>query len=274
MNELEIETMEEKIKRALAHIEEQENIQILYATESGSRAWGFESPDSDYDVRYIYVRPLSWYLTIDPGRDVIDHYHKQPYIAGTEFDDPLLDITGWDLKKAMYQMRKSNPQISEWLRSSIVYRTGIRRELLRLNVDTMRLHPALAHYRSMANTNFREFLQGENVRFKKYLYVLRPLFAAQWIMHRKSFPPMEFESLIDSMVNTFENATELKASLYRLLALKRQASEVQDGPRDPVLHEFIERELKRTDSLPDNLPDQTETLNQFFRAQLPRWDCA
>lgn len=262
--------MIEKIKRALTHIEEQENMQILFAVESGSRAWGFASPDSDYDVRFIYVRPRSWYLTIDEGRDVIDGYHQQSYIKGTEFDDPLLDITGWDLKKAMIQMRKSNPQISEWLRSNPVYHFGDKPALAKLNADTMRMLPALMHYRSMAKSNFREFLQGEHVRFKKYLYVLRPLFCAEWIVRHGTFPPVEFDALIENLADDrlFDHAEGLRLSLSRLLDLKRASSEVQDGPRDPVLHAFIEDQLARTDTVPDNMPDQTERLNDFFRASM------
>jgi predicted nucleotidyltransferase len=122
------------------------------------------------------------------------------------------------------------------------------------------------HYRSMAKSNFREFLQGEHVRFKKYLYVLRPLFCAHWIMLAGTFPPVDFNDLIRDLVDTFDNGDELRASLSHLLDLKRASSEVQDGPRDPVLHAFIERQLARTDTVADNMPDQTEVLNDFFRA--------
>ncbi len=90
--------MERTIKAGLAEIEAQENVRIVYACESGSRAWGFPSSDSDYDVRFIYLHPLEWYLSIEKRRDVIE----RP-ITG------VLDVNGWDLRKALQLFRKSNP---------------------------------------------------------------------------------------------------------------------------------------------------------------------
>jgi predicted nucleotidyltransferase len=103
--------MREQVMANLRAIEAQHNVTILFACESGSRGWGFASPDSDYDVRFIYVNRLPWYLTVAPGRDVIE----LP-ISGD------LDINGWDLRKALGLMRESNPTLLEWLRSPIVYR--------------------------------------------------------------------------------------------------------------------------------------------------------
>ena len=259
--------MREVIMRALKHIEESENVQIILAVEAGSRAWGFESPDSDFDVRYIYVRNPEFYLSIDQGRDVIDHYHKQPYIKATEFDDPLLDITGWDLRKALKLMRKANPQLQEWLNSPIVY-IGARRETLRkLASEVNRFEPVLAFYRDMAKTNFREYLQGDVVRYKKYLYVIRPLFAAQWTRSYRTFPPVNFRELFEKIVPQYEwTNPELRDSVERLLKVKAISSEVDDAPKDPVLHEWIEAELKREPrSMLDPETDPTETLNRYFR---------
>lgn len=102
--------MEDTIRSRLDAIQASENVCIVYACESGSRAWGFPSADSDYDVRFIYVRPVEWYLSIDDKRDVIEC----PVEDG-------LDINGWDLRKALRLSRKSNPPLLEWLGSPIVY---------------------------------------------------------------------------------------------------------------------------------------------------------
>ena len=103
----------QSIKEKLSQIEARENIRIIYACESGSRAWGFASPDSDYDVRFIFVRPVEDYLRVKELPDYIDAELNEVY-----------DINGWDLKKFFKQLYKSNPVIFEWADSPIVYRTS------------------------------------------------------------------------------------------------------------------------------------------------------
>lgn len=100
------------INEELDKIERKEGVRILHAVESGSRAWGFASPDSDYDVRFVYVRPKEDYLRLDEPKDVIEWQL-----------DEVLDINGWDLKKALRQFAKGNVTLFEWSESPIVYRT-------------------------------------------------------------------------------------------------------------------------------------------------------
>ena len=102
--------MKKEILRKLHEIEIKENVKILFAAESGSRAWGFASPDSDYDVRFIYVRPKEEYLRLDTVKDVIE----------VPIND-VLDINGWDLQKALRLLYKSNPTLFEWFSSPIIY---------------------------------------------------------------------------------------------------------------------------------------------------------
>ena len=104
--------MQDLILSELNRIEQDYHVQILFACESGSRAWGFPSSDSDYDVRFVYIRPTDWYLAIDVERkrDVIE----------LPIDDSL-DISGWDLRKALQLYYKSNPPLLEWLGSPIIY---------------------------------------------------------------------------------------------------------------------------------------------------------
>lgn len=225
--------MRAQIMDALRDIEAQHHVTILFACESGSRGWGFASPDSDYDVRFLYVNRLPWYLTVSPGRDVIE-----VPISGD------LDINGWDLRKALGLMRESNPTLLEWLRSPIVYREA---------ADTMAQVRALAarvfsnakawhHYASMAKKNFREHLQADVVRYKKYLYVLRPLLAARWIRTRPGVPPMRFAELAQHTLDAQRDAALIE-EINALLAVKMRANESATSPRWPGVHAFIEAEL-------------------------------
>lgn len=232
--------MREQVMANLRAIEAQHKVTILFACESGSRGWGFASPDSDYDVRFIYVNRLPWYLTVAPGRDVIE----LP-ISGD------LDINGWDLRKALGLLRESNPTLLEWLRSPIVYRE---------EGETMGRFRALAeqvfsnakgwhHYASMAKKNFREHLQADEVRYKKYLYVLRPLMAARWIRTLPGVPPMRFAELAQHTLDATTDAA-LIAEINALLEVKMRAGEAATSPRWPGIHAFIEAELARNAAEP------------------------
>ena len=166
------DAMRATVLDVLARLEREHDVHVLFACESGSRGWGFASPDSDYDVRFAYVHRLPWYLAVEPGRDVIE----EP-ISGE------LDVGGWELRKALQLLRDSNPTLLEWLRSPIVYRqddawVARLRALAEHNFSPVR---GYHHYVATARKNLREHLAGETVRYKKYLYVLRPLLAARWI---------------------------------------------------------------------------------------------
>jgi predicted nucleotidyltransferase len=159
--------IQEQIHVALNTIERDEDVHIFYACESGSRAWGFPSADSDYDVRFLYIHPTPWYLSIDieTRRDVIER----------PINDQL-DVVGWDLRKALKLFRKSNPPLLEWLTSPIVYteRFGIAEQLRQLVPTYYSPTASFYHYLHMAQGNFRDYLRGEMVWIKKYFYVLRP----------------------------------------------------------------------------------------------------
>ena len=222
--------MRTQILACLNRLEAEHDVKVLFACESGSRGWGFASPDSDYDVRFIYVNRLSWYLTVEPGRDVIE----QP-ISGD------LDVNGWDLRKTLQLLRRSNPTLLEWLRSPIVYReepdTAARlRTLAEEGFSAVR---GYHHYVSMAKKNFREHLRGEEVRYKKYLYVLRPLLAARWIRDGRGVPPMRFAALAEATLDD----RALLDEINRLLDVKMRAGEAATSPRWVGIHDFIESEL-------------------------------
>ncbi|WP_038212458.1 nucleotidyltransferase domain-containing protein [Xenophilus azovorans] len=258
-----------QILEELRAIEARHDVAVLFACESGSRGWGFASPDSDYDVRFIYVHRLPWYLTVAPGRDVIELPISVPSVGA-----PPLDINGWELRKALGLMRESNPTLLEWLRSPIVYReeAGTMARFRTLAEAVYTRTRAWHHYRSMAKKNFREHLQGEAVRFKKYLYVLRPLLAARWIAARDGVPPMRFAELAQQVLDARADAA-LIAEIDALLEVKMRAGEAATSPRWPGIHAFIEAELASPADAPPPAPfrDGAGALDVFLRDTVLRF---
>lgn len=224
--------MIEEIKKELTRIENENEIKILLAVESGSRAWGFASTDSDWDVRYIYIHKLDWYLKIDDLKD------SQEEILPND-----LDLSGWQLKKALKLFRKSNPPMLEWLRSPIVYLEQFSTAETLRNLSGKYFNPksCMYHYLSMAKGNFKEFLADRDlVKSKKYFYVLRPVLACDWIRTRNSFPPMEFQKLVDAQVT----GEKLKAEIEELLKRKRAGEELKEEPKIEILNEFLEEKIE------------------------------
>lgn len=178
--------MLEIIKEKLHELEEQHHIKILYACESGSRAWGFPSSDSDFDVRFIYVRTIDDYLNIHEFKDIID----LPVNA-------VLDIGGWDIKKVLKLFLKSNGPLYEWLQSPIIYKDdlGFANELRQLMPQYFSLRAGGNHYLSMALNTVNNDLRGDQVKLKRYFYALRSALACKWIIEKLTVPPMEFEKL-------------------------------------------------------------------------------
>jgi predicted nucleotidyltransferase len=249
-----------RIREELARVERERNVRVLYACESGSRAWGFASPDSDWDVRFLYIHPRDWYLSIESHRDVIEEMLP---------DD--LDLAGWDLRKALGLLRKSNPSLVEWLRSPIVYvqDEAFMSEFRPLADRNLSLERSFLHYLHMAQGNYRAYLQGDQVSHKKYLYVTRPVLACRWIERGLGAAPMEFEALRAKALDE----PDVAADLERLLEVKRSAAEMGTGPRLTALHGFLESELDRLASVKverEPVPP-VEPLNEFFRSWVNRW---
>jgi len=220
--------MRELIVNELKKIEAEYNVKILLAVESGSRAWGFASPDSDYDVRFIYIRPKEDYLRLEDVRDVIE----------LPINDDL-DINGWDLQKALRLLYRSNPTLFEWFSSPIVYmETDFADQFRGIMTEYFSTQKSLYHYISMAQGNYREFLKGEMVKAKKYFYVLRPVLACNWVLNRQTPPPMLFDELAAA-----ELPEVLKADVDRLLDLKMNSPEVKEIPRIDALNEYLDREI-------------------------------
>lgn len=245
-----------EIQRKLREIEEKEQVRILLAVESGSRAWGFASPDSDYDVRFIYVRPKEDYLYLNEPKDVIEW----------QLDD-VFDMNGWDLKKALVQFHKGNVTLFEWSNSPIVYRkTDQWEEIYSVCKGYFSCKAGIGHYYGTAANTFAQYLQGEQIKYKKYFYALRPLLACRYIEQYKCPPPV----LFDELLKNAEVPGKLREEMERLLEVKKVTEEGQLNSQMPVITEFIAEELqrqkRRLDEMADDRNTEWDALNHIFAA--------
>ena len=238
------------IKERLRGIEKQHNVKILYAVESGSRAWGFESVDSDYDIRFIYAHNKNWYLNILPKKDVIEY----PIID-------MYDYSGWDLRKTMFLMNKSNPVLFEWLKSPIVYcKDDFSFAIIeQLAKDYFSPISSIYHYLHMAKGNFRQYLQADEVRIKKYFYVLRPLFSCMWIENFNESPPMEFERLLILIKDK-----KLLSRIRELLLRKKSGIELGLEPKITEVNTFIENMLQHFEQMADTFDPRIKPKQELL----------
>ncbi len=253
------------IQTYLKGLEEEKDISILYACESGSRIWGFHSPDSDYDVRFIYAHKRDWYLTIYNKRDVIERKGEHD----TEF-------VGWDIKKALHLLKKSNPPLLEWLTSPIRYGgwSGPYRKLKELTPDYYSPIACMYHYLHLASGNYKDFLRREVPSAKKCLYVLRAIMSCRWIEQDRGVVPVEFDKLTDTIDG--ETYPGLLDNIKKLVWWKKLGSEtvLVETPNVKPVVRFIEAELVRLKEVEDMGPAEsrdTKRLDEVFRWILD-WD--
>lgn len=225
--------MKKIIRNRLKEIERDNDIRILLAIESGSRSWGFESPDSDYDVRFIYAHQPEWYLSIEEKRDVIG-----PIIDGE------LDIEGWDLRKVLRLFRKSNPVLMEWIVSPYVYAESgsFKRSIRKLAEEYYSKKAGANHYLSMAKRNHNAYIKDKtNVNLKKYLYVLRPLVCILWLMEKDGLIPMSFTETLSAV--TVPEKT--RKAIDKLITIKKSISELGKGRRIQDIDNFINEAMEK-----------------------------
>jgi len=220
------------INEQLRQIEAAFDVRILYAIESGICAWSFPSPDSDYDVRFVYAHPYPWYLSIRLGRDVI------------EFPiDEVLDISGWDIRKALGLLLKPNPVMLEWFSSPIRYQwdRDTCKKLISFAGKIAHQTACLHHYASLARSQWGKHVgDNDEVNFKKYSHILRPALAIRWIrLHPKTAPPMNLQDLTNDL--SLDDA--MMDQIAHLLELKSKAKEIGSGPRIPAIDALIWKEL-------------------------------
>lgn len=215
--------MKNQIYKILEEIERENNIRILFAIESGSRAWGMESINSDYDVRFVYCRKSEEYLRLDLPEDVITkHFDKN--LKQSEQKGCFVDILGFDLFKFLRMLVKNNPTCLEWLQSNIIYygkKNEVFKEWSEMNFNKIAV---CYHYKSMCSQNYKKYIDsGNEITYKKYLYAMRGLVNARYVILYGKMPNINFPELLkeirgkgvvkDYIINELESIIELKKKL-------------------------------------------------------------
>lgn len=256
-------SMQEIILEGLKRIEQEFDVKVIFAAEAGSRAWGFESPDSDYDVRFVYVRPVDTYLSVFNHRNVIDaqDLHSLASSIASPFDHKLLDFSGWDISKALHLAYKSNPQLLEWINGPITYVEDKDGVLAKAANELWQMQPTYEHYRAMAKSNYREYLQTSMVKYKKYLYVIRPLLAARYVVEQQKIPPVSFAELRREV----RVPTAVHEAIDRLLELKMATNETDLLPRVQVLNDWIANETEQPRQLLASRSFDEDYVDRMFR---------
>lgn len=248
--------MKEHIQKTLSDLAENEQIKILYACESGSRAWGFASPDSDWDVRFIYVNQLNWYLDLEKKSDTIDLML------------PLeLDLGGWDLQKALRLFASCNLALYEWINSPKLYliNSEFHVKIQSLIPDYFSAIKGMHHYLAMANKNFESHLEGTQIKIKKLFYILRPLLACEWISNKKTMPPTEYQLLLSSSKRLSNDRLD---EVLNFMKMKETAAEGFLIDLSEELIQWISNEIDYYKNIARDLPSAKEKdwkpLNQLF----------
>ncbi|HOY41039.1 MAG TPA: nucleotidyltransferase domain-containing protein [Chitinophagales bacterium] len=227
--------MENKIKEQLKLIENEKGIKILLACETGSRAWGFPSPDSDYDVRIIYKHQLDWYLSLNEKKDTIE----------IMLEDGNLDITGWDIRKCLRLLWKSNGALLERIQSPIVYleEDNISQLLYQYAAQCFSPIATIYHYLGLAKNSFADVEHAKEVKLKKLFYALRATLSSKWIIDKNSIPPIVFMTMVDEL--DFDD--DLKIKIKELVALKALKNESYMHYEELKINDFIRNEVDQAE---------------------------
>jgi len=252
--------MKTTIINRLAEIESSNDIKILFACESGSRGWEFPSPDSDFDVRFIYVRPLNFYLSVQDKDDQL----------GFPINDEL-DIYGWDIKKVLKLIRKSNTTPFEWLQSPIIYgeQDHFKEELWTLCQSYFYRKTNINHYLGIAHSALETVVNTDEIKIKKLFYVLRPLLSAKWCLKKNTIAPMTIGPLLTLMPE------HLQKLVKDLITLKSTSAEGYIIKIHPELSNYIDEEFKNCTEGAKDLPKESfdsEMLDVLFRKTINRYD--
>lgn len=245
----------QNIKHILTEIEKKKNIKILYACETGSRAWGFPSPDSDFDIRFMYMHERDWYLNLNAKKDTV------------EVMDGDLDITGWDLRKSLLLLKRSNAPLIERFNSPIEYFSapGFKDEFKELVAAYYSPIAVFFHHHSLANKFWEELKDKEQIKLKSYFYLMRSLLSCNWIINDNTVLPMHIEGLMKYV------GDEYKERLRELIKLKATVGEKYLHPKDEILNAWITGLIELIEAGKANLPvNKTDTglLNEFFLKML------
>lgn len=209
-------------------IEREHNVKILLAVESGSRAWGFPSNDSDWDVRMIYVHKPEWYFKVKEQRDVIEYLYN---------DD--VDLSGWELRKALELLSKGNTTVFEWLHSPKIYYLDkeFARRISEIEADYFHPVKSMYHYNRIYNKHNERYLQRDDFNVKRFLYYLRGVLACRWIEQKSTLPPVCFEDLVDAMVPE----KTIKTKIEEIIVMKKEGLEANMISIDNQLVDYAQK---------------------------------
>jgi len=245
----------QNIQTILTNIEQKKKIKILYACETGSRAWGFPSPDSDYDIRFVYMHERDWYLNLSQRKDTI------------EIMDGDLDITGWDLRKCLTLLKKSNAPLIERFQSPIEYYSvpGFKDDFKKMIEGYYSPIAVFYHHHSLAKKFWEELKDKDEYKLKSLFYLVRSLLSCNWILEDKQVLPMDIFGLMQYATD------EQKLKINELIALKATVREKYQHPKDTNVHEWIVAWFEKAEAGKDKLEAKKKDiadLNEFFLKML------
>lgn len=243
--------MEKRILEYLSQVEKENNIEILFAVESGSRAWGFASPDSDYDIRFVYKHKKDWYLNLWETKDTIEFMTEDE-----------LDGSGWDIRKALRLLAKSNASFTGWLFSPIVYRANdeFLNELRNLAETNFNPISGFHHFHAM-NKGFEETLGTDKMTLKSFFYTIRTALCTNWIAKKNTIPPVYFKEMYELVEQSYYSKID------ELIQLKGERIEKSKEHVKEELITLVRNIIVENNSLKNNLANKKanqEAFNAFF----------
>lgn len=255
--------MNNRFEHQLSELENKHNIKILLACETGSRAWGFPSLDSDFDVRLIYVHKKDWYLSLTEEKDTIE----------LMLNNNEIDISGWDLRKSLRLLKKSNPPLLERIQSSVIYKVE-NQFLSEIKLLAQEFYSPIAsvhHYLSMGKKSLDVIDYNERYKLKKFFYALRSSIVCLWILERNEIPPIEIKKLIEGL----EIPDDIKQRIDYLIDFKSGTTETYLHHGEKQIFNFMNSCLNRAENEAAKLAPsngEIEKLNILFRHTLRNYD--
>lgn len=247
----------DNIQTILNQFEQQYHMTILFAVESGSRVWGFDSPNSDYDIRFVYYYPMLEYLKLGSLRRQIS------VVANNK----LYDFEGWDIYKYLNLLAKSNPQTIEWLHSNIIYHPLLTPELLGLAQQYFDPRVFYRHHRSLTLQNYKKHIRNQSeILAKKYLYCLRGYYSAEYVLQTNTFPPLDFQELLEAC----RPFASIPDAIQELITLKRKGQEKQLTSPITVIDDLLDSFLEQRSNDPPNIQQSMDVLNQWLILMLEK----
>lgn len=253
--------MKEKIEELCKKIEKENNIKILFAIENGSRAWRMESKDSDYDIRFVYARPIKEYLQINQPNDVIN-ISLDKDLKPCKAEGALIDISGFDIFKYTKLLANSNPTTIEWITTDIIYygeQNKVFKEYALKNFNPMALY---YHYKSLCKNNYLDYIKSrQEITYKKYLYSFRGLINAKYVAHKNKVPPIIFIEAVNEMKGIIPEGIIKK--LYDIIKIKSEGREKNKVDNIGLMDSYIESFLKDDSEIKiDKKEKNLEVLNK------------